>query len=258
MELRGHDVAALDDAHEPLAVLARAHHIGGVRRAAGERVHVVEGRGLAEALGQAPIRARTSRGSSRCAAAAGSRARSRSRAGSRGLRAPSCSLEDSNSSCIPRQIPSSGTPAAARSISASPRPVRSRLRIASGNAPTPGRMIALASRDVCGHDRLGADVRQRLLDAAPVAHPVVGDRDHVSVPLVDGNAGLLGIDRDRHAQRPRERLEARLDHVVRVRAGLQVDVQRQPRGAGDGAEELLGDLVLEAVDVRRRAAARSR
>ena len=60
--------------------------------------------------------------------------------------APSCSVLDSNSNCIPRQIPSSGTPAAARSISASPSPVRSRLRIASGNAPTPGRMIALASR----------------------------------------------------------------------------------------------------------------
>ena len=32
-----------------------------------------------------------------------------------------------------------------------------------------------------------AHVRERLLDAAAVAHPVVGDRDHeVSVPLVDG------------------------------------------------------------------------
>ena len=60
--------------------------------------------------------------------------------------APSCSLEDSNSSCIPRQIPSNGTPAPARSISTSPRPVASRLRIASGNAPTPGRMIASAAR----------------------------------------------------------------------------------------------------------------
>ena len=39
---------------------------------------------------------------------------------------------------------------------------------------------------VGGDDGLGTHVRERLLDAAPVAHPVVGDRDHVSVPLVEG------------------------------------------------------------------------
>ena len=39
---------------------------------------------------------------------------------------------------------------------------------------------------------------------------------------------------------------------MRVRPGLQVDVQRQPRGARDGAEELLGRLELEAGDVPGR------
>ena len=104
-----------------------------------------------------------------------------------------------------------------------------------------------------------ADVLERLLDAAAVAHPVVGDRDHeVSVPLVDGTPVSSGSIETAHAQRAGERLEARLDHVVGVRARLQVEVQRQPRGAGDGAEELLGRLVARSRDVARRAAARSR
>ena len=39
---------------------------------------------------------------------------------------------------------------------------------------------------VGGQQRVGADVLERLLDAAAVAHAVVDDGDHVSVPLVDG------------------------------------------------------------------------
>ena len=37
-----------------------------------------------------------------------------------------------------------------------------------------------------------ADVLERLLDAAAVAHAVVDDRDHVSVPFVDGTPVSLG------------------------------------------------------------------
>ena len=83
------DVAALDDRDEALAVLARGRRRRRVGRPAGERVHVVEGRGLAEALGQRRRRARRSRGSSRCAAAAAPRsARHRRRAGARARRRP--------------------------------------------------------------------------------------------------------------------------------------------------------------------------
>ena len=75
-----------------------------------------------------------------------------------------------------------------------------------------------------------ADVLERLLDAAPVAHPVVDDRDHVTSasPSWTGTPVSRGSIADGGAQRAGERLEARLDHVVRVRAGLQVEVQRQP------------------------------
>src|SRR5829696_3568931 len=66
------------------------------------------------------------------------------------------------------------------------------------------------------------------------------------------DARLARIDGDRGAQRAGEGLEARLDHVVGVRARLEVQVQREPRRRGDRAEELLRRLVLEARDVTRR------
>ena len=81
VELRGHHVAALDDGHEALAVLARARRRR--RRRPGGRRRSARGRRPRPRRGprSAPTRARRSRGSSRCAAAAGSRARSPSRAG---------------------------------------------------------------------------------------------------------------------------------------------------------------------------------
>ena len=81
-------------------------------------------------------------------------------------------------------------------------------------------------------------------------------RHPVSVPFVEGTPLSVGIDRDRRAQRAGERLEGRLDHVVRVRARLDLEVQRQARVAGDGAEELLEQLVLEAAGLARRAGRR--
>ena len=73
-------------------------------------------------------------------------------------------------------------------------------------------------------------------------------RDHVSVPLVDGTPGLVGVDRDRDPERARERLEAGLDQVVGVRAVARPDVEGQLRVRGDGAEELLRELGVEAGD----------
>ena len=66
---------------------------------------------------------------------------------------------------------------------------------------------------------------ERLLDRAAVAHPVVDDARSAALtryerPLRARHAGLGRVDRDGRAQRARERLERRLDHVVRVRAGL--------------------------------------
>ena len=49
---------------------------------------------------------------------------------------------------------------------------------------------------IVGDLRLGADVLERLLDRAPVPHPVIDDRDprtrgHVSVPFVLGTPGSV-------------------------------------------------------------------
>ena len=70
-----------------------------------------------------------------------------------------------------------------------PGPAARKRRIASGNAPTPGTTIPSGARIsvvVGGEHRGRPDVLERLLDAAAVAHAVVDDRDHVSVPFVDG------------------------------------------------------------------------
>ena len=158
-------------------------------------------------------------------------------------------------------MPSTGVPGP-RARRRSPRRARARgsARIAVGKAPTPGRTRPSAARDRLGvgaDHGLGADVLERLLDRAQVSHPVVEDRDprlrsRVSVPFVRRHAGLVGVDRDRLAQRAGERLEAGLDHVVGVGAVAGAEVQGQLRVGGDGAEELLGQLGVEAGDRDRR------
>jgi hypothetical protein len=114
---------------------------------------------------------------------------------------------------------------------------------------------------VGGEHGPGADLGERLLDRPAVAHAVVDDADH-RTPFVTARRSPVGSIADRGAQRPRERLERRLDHVVGVRAALDGQVQRQPRARGHRAEELLGQLVVErpgragrAGRPRRRAAA---
>ena len=106
---------------EALAVLARAEDVGGASDGPA-REGVPRGRRprpRAMPLGERRVALESRRGSSRCAGAAGSpgavtvRGRMPRPGG-----ALACSvLEDSNRSCMPRQIPSSGTPAAARSMS---------------------------------------------------------------------------------------------------------------------------------------------
>ena len=54
------------------------------------------------------------------------------------------------SSCMPRQIPSSGVPAPTRSSSTSHMPLSRRLRAASRNAPTPGSTMPSAAATVRG------------------------------------------------------------------------------------------------------------
>ena len=191
VELHAEDVAALDDRGERLAVLAAADHVARLGRPAGERVHVVEGRRLAEALGErrlalegdevpADVRAAWAPRSGVTSPPQQAEARRRPRARSSARTA----------AAWPRQTPSSGAPDAARSRSSSSSPsardVAHRLRERADAGQD--HAVGGADRVVVARDhRARADVLERLLDAAPVAHPVVDDRDHASsVPLVDG------------------------------------------------------------------------
>ena len=71
-------------------------------------------------------------------------------------------------------------------------------------------------------------------------------------PLGAGYPALGGVDRHRRAQRPGERLERRLDHVMDIGAGLDREVEGQLGVGRQGAEELLGQLVVEVADRARR------
>ena len=74
-----------------------------------------------------------------------------------------------------------------------------------------------------------------------------------------GTPRSVGVERDRGAERARERLERRLDHVVGVGAALDREVQRQLRVQRQRAEELLDELVVEVADrARRQRAPRTR
>ncbi len=121
--------------------------------------------------------------------------------------APSCSVVDSNSSCMPRQMPeqrdAGGGALDQHLAEAGALEVAHRLRERADAGQDDRRGVA-DRRVVGGDHRLRAHVRERLLDAAAVAHPVVGDRDHVSVPLVDGTPVSSGSIATADAQRAGE------------------------------------------------------
>ena len=160
--------------------------------------------------------------------------------------APPCSSVDSNSSCMPMHTPITGTPAATRSRSSSSSPSGARAPSPSASPPRPAaprvrRAHALVVRGQLGP---GADVLERLVDRAQVAHPVVEDRDVLTEPLGGGHPLTPRVHRRSPAQRPREGLEGHLDHVVGVRA-RPPQVQRQLGRVGHGAEELLREVGVE-------------
>ena len=113
-------------------------------------------------------------------ARAAGRARSRPRARRRSRTAAACRGRSR----------AAGRPRARARAAASTRSSAASRRIASGKAPTPGEHDRVRGGDRVALVRAGdarADVLERLLDAAAVAHPVVDERDrHVSVPLVEG------------------------------------------------------------------------
>ena len=137
--------------------------------------------------------------------------------------------------------------AVARAAAASPRGTRRRRARRCASAARSSSWSAVRAT-------VGADVLERLLGAAPVAHPVVEQRDHVSVPLVDGHAASSGSMATATRSARANALKQASIMWCALRAGLQLEVERQPRRRGDRAEELLGGLVLEAGDLARRHA----
>ena len=264
VELDAVERRARDRAGEALAVrgACRARRSASRRAAARSSGRSRTGVAVGEPVGQLATRAPSAPAPSRCAgpSAPARRARSTSPSSRPSPGAPPSSVEDSNRSwkpeadaehraCRPRR----------RSATSRVEPeLADPLHRLAGTRRRPGRTrpSALARRVVVGGDHgLGADALERLLDRAQVAHPVVEDRDPcviVERALGRRHAGLVGVDRDRLAQRPGERLEAGLDQVVGVGAVAGAEVQRQLRVRGDGAEELLGQLGVEAGDRDRR------
>ena len=85
--------------------------------------------------------------------------------------------------------------------------------------------------------RLVAAGRERAHHALQVVHAVVHHDDH-SAPLVDGTPATRGSMRRGRVERPGERLERRLDDVMRVVAADQVEVRGEPRVEHQRPEEL--------------------
>ena len=174
----------------------------------------------------------------------------------RAARAPprrSCSVEASNSSCMPeadaehRHAGGERARASARRSPASRRllhRLRERADAGQRRAPSAARSASWSR----GRSRVARRRARAPSRPSAVAHPVVDDRDRasrrsVSVPLRRRHAGLVGSIATACAQRARERLERRLDHVVGVRARARtLRCSVSLRRVRDRAEELLGQL----------------
>src|SRR6478735_8975352 len=153
-----------------------------------------------------------------------------------------CSTPRENRICMPTQMPSTGRPPASRRPMTSwPRTARSPCMQAA-KAPTPGTTRPSAS---CAVARSAVRVTD-----APARSRTVTSFIGSEGALGGGHAGLAGVDRDRVAERPGERLELRLDQVVRVAPGQHPDVQGEVRVEGEGLEDVpgQGSLVVAADD----------
>ena len=207
VELRAEDVVALDDRGEALAVVAAADDVVLVGGPADERVHVVEGRARrrgrrvsarrARAAHAVPadvrdLQRRRSSGVDLAGQQAEARARPRARRSAR------------TAAACPRQMPSTRRrrPRRAR---ATPRRAR---RAAGARIASRERADARDDEAVGAADLVvvggAADVARRRARApsrpsggCPSRSRRRATRAHVSVPLVDGTPGSVGIDRDR-------------------------------------------------------------
>ena len=187
--------------------------------------------------------------------------------------APPSSSERSKRSCIPRQSPSTGTPARARSASTSAIPLAVRRSMAAANAPTPmsdqrrrrarelvevGGVSSRGRRRARAPSRPSAGCpsrsRRRAMRAARAALKPSAS------PSSTGRRSPSG-----RARRPARSARANaLKHAsimwwAFVPASI-VEVGRQPGVRRDRAEELLDELVVQAAGRpgRQQAASRAR
>ena len=116
----------------------------------------------------------------------------------------------------------------------------------AANAPTPGttsRRPPSAASKSAGQRDVGPGALDRAHDGAQVAGAVVEDDDvrggH-SEPLVDGTPVSRGSIATASRKRPGERLELRLDDVVRVPAAQHAHVQGEVGVEGDRLEDVPG------------------
>ena len=231
---------------------------------------MVEGRALAQPVEQRRGALEARPRSSRCAGSSAPRRQRRDLAGQQAqARAPPCSVEESNSSCMPRHSPSTGVPSPARSTTSSSRPARaaaaSPRRTRRRRARRGRRRSASASWSAVRRARRRrARAPSRRCGGCPSRSRRSRSRHCVSVPLVEGTPVSVGSmataarSARANALKPPRSCGARW-------SGLQVEVQRHARGVGHRAEELLGHLVLEAADApggsrpsKRQSAARRR
>ena len=244
MELRAEDVAARDDDRERPAVVAdaeRRRRGRGLRRRRSARGRRPPGRARPSRSGDAP-RDSAPR-SSRCAGASGpgaAPARARAPASSPSPSSPPSSSEPLEEQLHPEAQAEHRRARRARAR-APARRGRPRAAAASprGTRRRPGTTSPSAARSalvVGGQRDARADALERLLDQRRLPSAVVDDADGGDGrrsprqrALRRRDARLRRVDRDGRAQRAREGLERRLDHVVGVRARLDAQVQREPR-----------------------------
>src|SRR5437867_686251 len=146
---------------------------------------------------------------------------------------PNSSLS-SNRSCMPRQMPRKGRPERIACRTGSTRPSRVRFAMQAPKAPTPGRTTpgAAALPRIVHRSRHGYS--DSLLEE-PLG------REHAD----DARVALRG-----EIERARQRLEGRLDDVVRVPARGHADVKIHARLVGHREEKVIDQLDVEGPDLR--------
>src|SRR5206468_3885882 len=157
---------------------------------------------------------------------------------------PNSSLS-SKRSCMPRQMPRKGRPARMACLTGSTRPSEVRFAMQAPKAPTPGRTTpgALAMRS---GSRVTSAAFPRIVRRSRHDYP----DGLLEEPLGREHADDARVALGGEIERARQRLEDRLDDVVRVAARGHADVEVHARLVGECQEEVVDQLDVERADLR--------